>query len=249
MKKVFIVIAVILLSGVVFADEVEVKDYDEYELGYIDGYTDYLMGEWEKFINKSYAKNIMYDEGYLDGSIHATLGQTSKYIDNIDFNTGIFVSKWRKQFYVDEFGDYTVHPFVTNRTKIIGNFTNAYVHKGKLSVQIIVDSSGMDFSLYEYDSNLVYGRHDRSYEMQIKDQEGEIHTFYPSYPRYGTRMWCEDEDEAQLLNELFMTDQILKVIISEKYPTSYSFNIDTTGFKDWYELVFPDSAQNPAQSL
>lgn len=245
-------VIVLLFGGVVFgdaADDMYLLEPEEYILGYMDGYKKYLMGG--SLIDKDFHTYELFDHGYQEGYLDSVLGKTAKFLAYTGDEGYVYTTNWKKGFYVDKFGDFTDEAYIRNRDYITGTFSNTVTRNSKLSVTVLASNGWIYFKLYEYENNLVYGmdQHGTILKASIKDQQGAIHNLDLGYRWYDSNLRPLEYEGFELLNDLFMNDQLLKFIIEGQYPTSYSFAIDTTGFKIWHEFTFPNLAQKSAQNF
>lgn len=185
-----------------------------------------------------------YMSGYLDGYLDSVNGKPNKFFSDIEPESSIPKTNWKIAFHIDYFGDYSKRVYITNAEDIIGSFSNTVTRNSKLKVKVIADNGGIEFELYEYGLNLVYWSPNNNYDyrMIIKDQQEKSYLLKLRY--YGlfgmdTVLSSIERADTELLQELFISDQILKFVIQGVYPTSYSFTIDTTGFKNLYMATFP----------
>lgn len=115
---------------------------------------------------------------------------------------------WKIGSYVDEFGDKTENNYLVN--KFNGEISSIHTGYVPLTVKCIIDSSKVDFSLYEYGKysfNELY-----SFELNIKDPKGRIHQF---------RQFHFHDD---------MKDSIIKVLSMEgNLKASVRFNENSRG--------------------
>lgn len=80
---------------------------------------------------------------------------------------------WTTGSYVDEFGDFTGDHYLVNNFE--GKISTSHFGYVPLKVKCIIDSTKVDFSLYEYAKYSINELYD--FELNIKDPKGNIHQF------------------------------------------------------------------------
>lgn len=84
---------------------------------------------------------------------------------------------WKIGSYVDEFGDKTENKYLINKFK--GEISTTQTGYVPLMVKCIIDSSKVDFTLYEYDKYSINELY--SFELNIKDPAGYVHNYRQFY--------------------------------------------------------------------
>lgn len=178
-----------------------------------------------------------YKAGYQDGYIDALSSRQNKFLPIVDDVST--ESQWAKYYYVDDFGDATDEVYLTTKKAIYGTFTNSATQDSLLKIYPLIDETNSSFVLYEYEDSLVTGSSDYpgKYIILIRDEKGKDWSIGGS--NFGDRVAIQSI-KRDLFNNLLVTNKHLKVRITEQsnyYPSSYRFDIDTTGFKELYSAL------------
>lgn len=143
--------------------------------------------------------------------------------------------------YVDEFGDPTEEPYITQGRDQGGKFSNSATTNSRMTWRILVDADSVSFMIDEYGSHRVKGSvgfPDR-YTVSVKNPDGEVYRFSGSNSSDRIKL---ASDDTKLMLGLMATCDDLKISIVEvtRYSSS-SYNLgtlDCTGFADLYESLF-----------
>ena len=141
-------------------------------------------------------------------------------------------SKWEIDYFVDDFGDKTTTPYLTNKYRILGTFSNVATQNSALGVYFIIsDSLHISFKLFEYNrSNPVkkYSYEKYDYLIKVKTEAGTKYSWYAG--NIGDRIRLNSTSSTDLHN-LFRKHNTLKFHIKEiDSQTKYSFDVDATGY-------------------
>ena len=103
--------------------------------------------------------------------------------DNLE-NDSCVSSFWKKEFFVDDFGESTSSAYVTNaKDWIIGKFNNSATSNSLLNVLLLIQNyndneKALAFMLYEYGSSQVKNiSSNESYNVKIRDEQKNTHEF------------------------------------------------------------------------
>ena len=159
-------------------------------------------------------------------------------------NTGM----WKVWNFKDKFGNQTKVKYITNKSKIEGEFSNTATQNSNLNVDFIITSSKeIAIQLYEYGgTNPVKTNNFLWYRISVQDKDGkkiEIRAGNPYSDRIKIVNFDFNEDKQQNeyhannLNNAFKKGGNIKfVIIPEDYPnTKYVFEIENA---DYYSNAF-----------
>ena len=171
-------------------------------------------------------------------------------------------SKWQVSYFLDDFGDpMEDDPYVSELYMNEGTFSNTATAGSKLLANTIVEDHLVSLFLYEYGRNPVVNAssyYDDEYDVKYKDEDGNVtECFGISYPNCD-RIWLVNDtgvtnaknhtdqftlDDSSKILALFNKDQVLSVSVKERDGlSSYSFKMDTTGFKDAFTQAFPEQS-------
>ena len=138
---------------------------------------------------------------------------------------------WESDNFVDEFGDkvgelYYSLPYVT------GEFSNSATVGSNMSAKILITKNKIMFKLFEYDNSPVAG--DDVLTILVKDSEG-IKTTFTGEQRgeYIIVGYYYDNSRGfRKFKPLLEKGGEMKIVIKDKYRTTYKFTINTDGFVD-----------------
>ena len=154
---------------------------------------------------------------------------------------------WTVKTFVDEFGQDTEERYITTMKPIQGNFTESSLNtKSKpVEVHLIISKDIAAIEIYEEGKIIEWPY--RENELRIKDGMSNIYTNRIT-PMISNRYDLFGNAWNNLIQSLSVVGET-SFAINLTYKRAYSFTVDTSGFKELYESTFPNSAQNPAQSL
>lgn len=106
-------------------------------------------------------------------------------------------SKWIVMYFVDDFGDPDENdPYVSEKTKNVGTFSNSATAGSDVYAYTIVEDHFVSQFLYEYGRNPVVNsssRNNDEYEVKFKDEDGNlIECFGIAYP-LADRIWLVND--------------------------------------------------------
>ena len=162
-------------------------------------------------------------------------------IENLS-NTGM----WEIKYFVDEFGDKTNEPYITNRLGIYGTFSNSATENSRLRVDFLIskifdlEKNGFNITiqLYEYAGNnpvkdggayylIVEDRDGLRQELEASNDSGDRMRFH-SYSFRG------EETDNKKMQKILLKGGIIRFVIKEntKYsaPSEYKFTIENADF-------------------
>lgn len=188
---------------------------------------------YEKKKNKSFYKNLSYDETIAYRSLLKIIQNgrpigESNPLESTQLPTG--TGLWELKYYVDDFGDETESSFL----QLWGNgyFSNSAASNSEMSARIILDKNSVRLQLIEYTSLVV--KEDGFYEVSIKDAEDNITEFLLYNSDLGYMIFIDSQIDR--FKKLVQKGGILKfyVIHNNKYTTNdtYTFKMDVTGYEN-----------------
>ena len=143
---------------------------------------------------------------------------------------------WKKDYYVDKFGDKTTKVYITS--DFSGTFSNSATTKSKLTGYWLIDVDKTCIVLFEYGSMRVKGSsRNISYNVSIKDNSGKYY--------YTTLYLDEGEDRLRFKSPKTVYDALegggkvsFYIERTDRAVEQYSFTIpDATGYKNlWGSL-------------
>lgn len=153
---------------------------------------------------------------------------------------GVSFFKWEKRYYVDEFNNPTDKAFIASTATISGTFSNSATTNSKLEAFIRVDNEDFQIMLWEYGSHLVKASSTTDYEIRILLPDGTREYFTGTMYKNGQVIYFHDYNA--ILTLLKNTTGVLKFYIVENskygFQSTYSFEVNSTGFKDLYYETF-----------
>ena len=163
----------------------------------------------------------------------------------------IFVSSalfatWNIGDFVDDFEDPTGEHFLF--TTVWGTFSNTATRKSDSPFRIIVYISDDEFPYaivqlephtYDWDDPVDDFYDDSTAVIKIKDEKGDVHTFYTENSEDGHYWNYIQNEDAISIVDLFRTNNTVKIYIQIE---SYTFNytLDCSDFVSVYDDFFPD---------
>lgn len=149
-------------------------------------------------------------------------------------NTGT----WRVGHYVDEFGSPTAASYVTNRSPIIGTFSNSATQDSPLRVIFLINSkTDVAIQLYEYaGDNPVKSSRGEAYKVAVQDSNGE--KYYYTAKNWSDRISL-DLDSNDSLYKAFLKGGTVKfrVIEEDNSTTNYAFDIVADGYENAIRIL------------
>ena len=151
---------------------------------------------------------------------------------------------WVLRNFVDEFGHSSPNKFITTRYPIDGFFSNTATTNSLLSAQLmIVDSSNISISLFEYNYSRVKSFSKEIYVVKMKLDDGSIITDEGYIYEGGDRVYIGgiDKSEKKIHRILKTNNKIDVVLTNESDRSVYRFNINNTrGYVDAYKELHPE---------
>ena len=151
---------------------------------------------------------------------------------------------WELHNFVDEFGDSTQNKYMTTHYSIDGVFSNPTTTNSELSARLmIVDSSNISISLYEYDYSRVKSFSKKRYTVKMKLDDGSIITDDGIIYSGGDRVYIGERGVAETkIHRILKTNNKISVmLISEADASVYRFNINNTrGYVEAYKELHPE---------
>ena len=147
---------------------------------------------------------------------------------------------WCIRHYVDDWGDPTDQPYVTNNSYIRGTFSNSATEGSALNVDFLIDKNNIAIRLYEYAGrNPVKAYSDTNYTIQMKDKNGSTYTISAREREGGDRLFIKTQKGYDLFIQALKQKGKLKFIIERNGRLDkYSFAIDdTSGFEAAYKKL------------
>ena len=198
------------------------------------------------YLNETELNNIKKltfysDLNYEDAMKHRIISQLNEEGRNVNtpdavvnlkplVNTG----KWTLKYYKDEFGEYSNDKYLVLSGS--GVFSNSATTNSEMSAILFVDKENISLRLIEYRSSVV--KDDDSFEMKVKDSNGEITKF----SLYNTKSGYIYFSNSSYFGNNY--DKIKKVLEKEGVircsgtmydsysSSSYTFSFDLTGYKE-----------------
>ena len=81
---------------------------------------------------------------------------------------GLSIGIWKIEHYVNEFNEQTYREYITTDDKLSGTFSNSATTDSTLKADILVDSTGVSFVLYEYGDRRVKSSISTGYSISVK---------------------------------------------------------------------------------
>lgn len=151
------------------------------------------------------------------------------------------MNTWKKAFYVDEFKQPTSEAYVTNKTNILGTFSNSATTNSKLYVKFLVDKANCGILLNEYGSHLVKNsssKYSENYKIIMQDASGVKHNLTGKIYPGGDRIVINDANESTFLNALKSGGKVsLYIVQSDRTTTNYLFTVNTAGFAEAFKTL------------
>lgn len=151
---------------------------------------------------------------------------------------------WVLRNFVDEFGHSSPNKFITTRYPIDGVFSNSATTNSILSAQLmIVDSSNISISLFEYNYSRVKSFSRERYIVKMKLDDGSIITDEGYIYEGGDRVYIggKGKSEKKIHRILKTNNKIDIVLINESDGSLYRFNVNNTrGYVDAYKELHPE---------
>lgn len=139
-------------------------------------------------------------------------------------DTGI----WKQGQYVDEFKEATGEQF--SFIDLEGVFDNTATSNSELSVKIIVDFNNVEFYLLEYGTyKLTNLFSSPTYTINVKDNNGNVHTFSGSFDEATSRIILDVSYRAEMLDVLNAGGKIsFSITDDNSSSTHYAFTISNS---------------------
>ena len=155
------------------------------------------------------------------------------------------ISMWKIGQYLDDFGDPTGVPYVTNSELFVGTFSNSAVTNEELLIKVLFHQKYIDFVLYEYGNRVVKDKANRIYRIGLKHNGKLISTsrfnkFPPCEARMvGDRIRVKGGGKFKKLLNAFKEGGELKFHIVQQisgYESEYRFALyDVSGLSEKLE--------------
>ena len=139
---------------------------------------------------------------------------------------------WKKDFYVDEFGDKTSEALVYN-TSITGKFSNSATTNSKCTFGLSIDDENVTLIIFEYGNLQVKG--EEKYTCKLRADNGDEESF--DGEMRSDRVFFDGWGDATIINCL-KENQKFKLYLEEKSkygtPSTYLCEIEADNFNDVY---------------
>ena len=139
---------------------------------------------------------------------------------------------WKKDFYVDEFGDKTSQALVYN-TSIVGKFSNSATTNSKCTFGMSIDDENITLMIFEYGNLQVKG--EEKYTCRLRADNGSEESF--NGEMQSGRVFFDNWGRLSILNCL-KANKKFKLYLEErsKYgtPSTYLCEIEADNFNDVY---------------
>jgi len=168
---------------------------------------------------------------------------TWAYINEIQ-NSSSDLGNWNIKYYVDDFGDPTNSGYVTNDGFLVGKFSNSASTNAELKAYFIVrDSANIAIKLFEYGSSVVKAYSTDTYDIKVKDSNGEIFSMSGSIYEGGDRLHIDPSYKKKHISKmhqiLLKGGSITLVIKSTNHSLStYKISFDADGYKNAYNQLY-----------
>ncbi|MCF7902735.1 MAG: hypothetical protein K9M19_04855 [Candidatus Marinimicrobia bacterium] len=153
-------------------------------------------------------------------------------LENLN-KTGI----WDLLYYVDEFGEPTSVPYLTNKENIIGSFSNSVTDNSRLSVHFLISSSSdIKIKLYKYFSKIPVKQIGsmEHFMMKIQDNAGERSSVQINLMQ--DRLWLFEKG-SNIVHDALLRGGEVKFLIKNS-NTTYRFNIvDASHYSNAYRKL------------
>lgn len=145
--------------------------------------------------------------------------------------------EWILKYYVDEFNQPTNEWYVTSKYLFTGVFSNSATTNSLLYANIMVDADGTSIVLYEYGKNLVKDYSETTYNILVRDSNGNDYEFggvmYSGSDRIRLSNGFVNDSESGKFIELLKSGDLQIVIYDKKYAISkYSFTAESSNFSE-----------------
>jgi len=148
---------------------------------------------------------------------------------------------WTNSFYVDDFGEPTNKPYITNSQYVSGFFSNTATQDSKLNVKFLISGrSDISIQLYEYArKNPVKSYGDsinHNYSVLIKDKDGKKY-------KLSAKNWTErlsfGKAHAKRLHKILMKGGMVsfRIINTDTGSDQYGFEINATYYDHAYRKL------------
>lgn len=220
----------------------------------------YFMGEdnniYESYIDLSENDSIYLSEAELDNykkltfysdlnysdalkhRVISQLNENGRIVGNpsgeVNLKPLVSTGKWTLKYYEDEFGERSNEKYLVLRGS--GVFSNSAATNREMSAILFVDKESVSLRLVEYSSSVV--KNDYSFDMKVKDSDGEISKF----SLYNSKSGYINFSNSSYFGNNY--DKILKILDKEGVircsgtlysnysSSSYTFSFDLTGYKE-----------------
>lgn len=145
--------------------------------------------------------------------------------------------EWILKYYVDEFNQPTNEWYVTSKYLFTGVFSNSATTNSLLYANIMVDADGTSIVLYEYGKNRVKDYSETTYNILVRDSNGNDYEFrgvmYSGSDRIRLSNGFVNDLESGKFIELLKSGDLQIVIYDKKYAMSkYSFTVESSNFSE-----------------
>jgi len=152
---------------------------------------------------------------------------------------------WKLGKYNDEFGEPTDKKYIKTTTS--GYFSNSAVTNEYLYVQVIVDKEAAGIFLHEYRRTNAPEKFIGSATIKMRNSAGEELKIISAsewnqsggilIKNFTMVKGAESYEYSQFRNFLKKSEGEIKVVIYDKYSSTYKFSIDTKGFSEEFNLL------------
>lgn len=155
------------------------------------------------------------------------------------------VKLWHTKYYVDDFGRETDDPYIQNTDYDIGTFSNSVTTGSKLSAIFFADEDSVGIRLVEYGDYIVKNPYSKSVEYNVSmldTEENRVDGLTGTMFSGGDIVYFTGKDKQLIINALEKPGEVAFLLVEADHRTNkYILTINTEGFAELYNEVFPDS--------
>lgn len=169
--------------------------------------------------------------------IIAQLNESGRVVGNpnavVDIEPLVKTGKWTLKYYKDEFGEYGDEKYLVLRGS--GVYSNYATTNSNMSAILFVDKDGVSMRLLEYSSLVV--KDDDSFDLKIKDAEGDIVNFSLYNSESGYIYFSNSSyfgNNADKIRRVLDKEGIIRCsgrMYNSYSSSTYTFTFDLTGYK------------------
>lgn len=147
---------------------------------------------------------------------------------------GETVGDWELKYYVDEFNNPTDRPYISTKSDFFGIFSNSATTNSNLRVRILIDKESVAIMLWEYGTYKVKAYSTVDYSIVFLDDKGEKHYSTGTMYRNGDRVFLDDCNLIELLQENQKVEIYMKENSKYGVDSTYLFSVDSSNFSEIY---------------